>query len=323
VRFGGKSSRGGGADLFLKNRYLHHTLSAPSQLMSPSRICHIWAYQLIRHPLLAAKVVSGSYEDVSFVYTPPSTLDSCLQIANDHLSYGVGGEIDLISTYLNDARVLSSDRLAMLFVVAEGNSERYQIMLCTTHYVGDGMALHTFMNEFYTLLGSDKSVVELAALIESQLAVGQGLPASLEDRLPRTTSKLGSAIGLEEYRRSESKLVGGQCFPRNPIKKPRHTVVPTFPYTVEETKAILAACKSHGVTIAHAMFALCNVAWARRTAVSKAHPWWVLGDNSVRVWLALTMLAPQFDLLCAQSTTKHASTNVCQRILLPPRRRIL
>ncbi len=261
--------------------------------MSPSRILHIWTYQLLRHPLLAARVLASSYEDVSFVYIPPTTIAASLQIANDHLSYtATSGDANLIATYLIGDRTLSSSRLAMLFVDAplrltapspphcgeELKSDylaKYEVMLCTTHYLGDGMALHTFMNEFYTLLGSDKSTTDFATLIEAQLSEAQGLPASLEDRLPvlGDGSKLAVAVGMDEYRRSESKLVGGQCFLGNPVKKPRHTVVPTFPYTTEETKLILAKCKSHGVTIAHAMFALCNIAWSRRTHISQEHPW--------------------------------------------------
>jgi len=38
--------------------------------------------------------------------------------------------------------------------------------------------------------------------------------------------------------------------------------VPTLAYSAADTKRILGACKGKGVTVAHAMFALCNVAWS-------------------------------------------------------------
>lgn len=149
-------------------------------------------------------------------------------------------------------------------------------MLCATHYLGDGMALHTFMNEFYTLLGSDKSTFEFAKMIESQVGCLSTLPSSLEDRLPTTGdgSKLANAVGSDECARNDAKLVGGQTFPGAKVKQPRQTVVPTFAYSSEETKTILGSCKKNGVTIAHAVFALCNIAWARQTS-DKSMPWYV------------------------------------------------
>jgi hypothetical protein len=160
--------------------------------------------------------------------------------------------------------------------VSEG---KYEVMLCSTHFLGDGMALHTFMNEFYTLLESKHTVPSIQEEINSLLAqVNQSsnpsLPLPLEDRLPKlgNGSTLAGKVGKEELARSDSKLIGGQCFPGAKVKKERRTVVPTFPYTPEETKRILKKCKENGVTIAHAMFALCNLAWARCTE-NRVDPW--------------------------------------------------
>jgi hypothetical protein len=44
---------------------------------------------------------------------------------------------------------------------------------------------------------------------------------------------------------------------------PRHTIVPTVPFDPERTKKILKNCKAHGVSISAALFAICNIAWAR------------------------------------------------------------
>lgn len=164
--------------------------------------------------------------------------------------------------------------------------EKFEIMLCATHFIGDGMALHTFMNEFYTLLGSDKSVGDLEDMIEDQLYVPPcRLPLGLEDRLPGPGQRLAGqgeeeaqgqrlkkAVGDAAYDCSERRLVGGQSFPLAGRGRQRRTVVPTFAYTPEQTKRILSKCKANGVTIAHAVFALCNIAWTRLTGSSEM-PW--------------------------------------------------
>ena len=39
--------------------------------------------------------------------------------------------------------------------------------------------------------------------------------------------------------------------------------MPTVSFDEVKTKAILKACKAHGVSISAALFAVCNIAWAR------------------------------------------------------------
>jgi hypothetical protein len=59
-------------------------------------------------------------------------------------------------------------------------------------------------------------------------------------------------------------MQGGQVFPRKPPGSSRQTTVDTRIFGPKETATILKKCKSEGVTIAHAVFALVNVAWARK-----------------------------------------------------------
>lgn len=40
----------------------------------------------------------------------------------------------------------------------------FEFMLCAAHFIGDGMALHATANDFFGLLGSEKSNEELEAL---------------------------------------------------------------------------------------------------------------------------------------------------------------
>jgi len=256
--------------------------------MDPTRILHLWAYQLLHHPLLASRVVFNSYTDVSFAHSQPSSLRSALTRA-EALFVSTSSDGSMIDTYLNGPRTLGPTRLAMLHIGSPPFSSStdidpanqsdepkgtYEVMLCATHFLGDGMALHTFMNEFCSLLGSSRTTQDFAELIQAELATDPRLPSGLEDRLPLVGhgSNLASKVGTEEYKRSEGRLVGGQAFPPNAEKRERRTVVPTFAYTPEETKQILGACKARGVTVAHAVFALCNIAWARRTESGEA-PW--------------------------------------------------
>jgi hypothetical protein len=254
--------------------------------MSFSRLLHIWAYQLLRHPLLASQIQFDAYDSVSFVHTPHSSLASAIEHASDRFRISRAGN-GMISTYLNGPRILDNTRLSCLFLgtpspfsppsspCKEDNKAQYELMLCATHFLGDGMALHTFMNEFYTLVGGDKTTEDFVVLIlEALSSSARELPSSLEERLPFVGdgSRLAKAVGAEEYLRFEARLIGDQAFPRNSVKLERHTAVPTFGYTAEETKTILSKCKLRGVTIAHAMFALCNIAWSRRTSSTES-PW--------------------------------------------------
>jgi hypothetical protein len=272
--------------------------------MSFTRILHIWAYQLVRHPLLAARIQMNDYEDVSFVHSPPASVDQAMKLASERFRLSRAHDCDsgtdtnadtdatstspMILSYLNGPRTLSNDLLSCLFFgtrnpftsdASPGREEQkatYEFMLCATHFLGDGMALHTFMNEFYTLVGSDSSTADIAGLIDSAISEhrDRSLPRSLEERMPNVGNggKLARAVGKEEYLRSEARLMGDQVFAQNSTKRERRTIVPTFAYSAEETKKILANCKAKGVTIAHAMFALCNIAWSRR-ASSTVAPW--------------------------------------------------
>ncbi|ORX40986.1 hypothetical protein BD324DRAFT_647886 [Kockovaella imperatae] len=264
----------------VNDMYLHHRLTAPSHLVEPDRVFYLWAYQLLRHPLLASHLRVRSYEDVSFVFPHAKDVDSALAVAEDRFIYIDDDEsyrdVDVIDSYLNGPRTLSSNRLAALILADRG--DHHEFMLLSTHYLGDGMALHTFMNEFYTLLGSTKTSEDFLSMIQ-ELVVGEPsatIPGSLEDRIPQVGngSRFASTVGKIDNKANDDKLIGGQSFPSNSKKMDRRTVVPTFAYSPEETKRILGKCKENGVTIAHAMFALCNIAWARRVTNPDArqHP---------------------------------------------------
>lgn len=188
---------------------------------------------------------------------------------------------DVVDNYLNGPRTLNDASLSTLVFVGpafmtppsspgrKAPDTKYEFMLCAAHFIGDGMALHTFMNEFYTLLGSNLDVSDLEHMIDQQLDTIVPLPQGMEERF--TTGGLQDVAGRVALEQAENKLVGGQAFP-TVRGRPRRTVVPTFAYTADETKRILSRCKANGVTIAHVVFALCNIAWSRVNGSSPL-PW--------------------------------------------------
>ncbi len=164
------------------------------------------------------------------------------------------------------------------------------------HFLGDGMALHQFANDFFGLLGGEKSDDELREMLHEEWRVRWGnvpeevsscttvyiereltgpqqpvLPPALEDNMPMSASPFRRVAAKVDFELSQQKLLGGQTFPRR--KHPeRLTIVPTVSFPEDRTKAILKKCKTHGVSISAALFAMCNVAWARLGAGNREMP---------------------------------------------------
>jgi hypothetical protein len=231
---------------------------------------------LLRHPLLASSVYTSGYS-ARFVLERPTTLAQALRDATARFKYSHGAVVD---EYLNGPRTLHDAALSTLVFVApafvtppsspgRAAEHQYELLLCAAHFIGDGMALHSFMNEFYSLLGSDLDKRDLEDMVERQIDTPVALPQGIEERF--STGGLHDVAGRVALEQAEQKLVGGQAFP-TVRGKPRRTVVPTFAYTTDETKRILSRCKANGVTIAHVVFALCNIAWTRVNGASEL-PW--------------------------------------------------
>ena len=109
---------------------------------------------------------------------------------------------ELIDAYLNGPRTLSNSRLSYLVVshaerdpantlltppptpVPSAEHEpslasnhehglppsHFDILICAMHFIGDGMALHTFANDFFGLLGGVKSDAELEEMLRAEWA---------------------------------------------------------------------------------------------------------------------------------------------------------
>jgi len=279
----------------VNDMYLHLGFRASGYLVRRSRVSLVWAILRVRHPLLASKIEMYDYNDIRFVYTAHHSPRDALNNAENNMEYRYQSKDDLIDSYLNGPRTLSNDRLSFLIIsqpedkdgsllsppptptsqesVSECHIQDYELLICATHFLGDGMALHNFANDFFGLLGGPKSENELEAVLQHEWKRQWGndndcamvLPSAMEDRFPPLLGgnfrRLASRV---DFQNSQDKLIGGHSFPRR-SGLVRRTIVPTVPINVEHTKKILKNCKAHGVSISSALFAICNIAWARTT----------------------------------------------------------
>jgi len=144
------------------------------------------------------------------------------------------------------------------------------------------MALHQFAHEFFTLLGGQSSARDLEEILNSewierwgpQAVVSDILPCPIEESIPQFTGRFRRAVATIDFESTQSKLIGGQVFPKVSANE-RRTIVPTVSFDEDRTKAMLKACKAHGVSISAALFALCNIVWARMHPDGGESPMWV------------------------------------------------
>ncbi|GAA6031973.1 hypothetical protein JCM8097_003368 [Rhodosporidiobolus ruineniae] len=264
-------SRGQGIESGVNDMYLHLGFKAPSSLMTKDRILDAWTQIVSRHALLASSVEFNDYYDIRFRCEPPqNAAEARIKAASllDLRTHEDGNSY--LDAYLNGPRTLSDERLAYLVISTPSSSfssddtaaeQEYNLFLLSTHFLGDGMALHTTANEFFALLGASSTASPASP---ASPASRETLAPAMETNLvtPRSWGKLGWTSAQFEFNNSQSKLVGGHAFPRAKLGT-RKTLVPTVSYDAVKTKRILAACKAHGVSIATAAFALSNLAYVR------------------------------------------------------------
>lgn len=193
------------------------------------------------------------YDSARFVYVPPRSVAEALKEADEAASFRNAGKTALIDEYLNGPRMLGNDRLSYLVVGCTQSSERdlatpaqipklreteertmdgeecqFDILICATHFLGDGMALYTLANEFFMLLGgsspetvtgSFRTTEEIEVLLESAWERRWGgsppvpasaslvLSPSLEAALPPATSRFWRVAGKIDHQLSQRKLI--------------------------------------------------------------------------------------------------------------------
>ena len=113
----------------------------------------------------------------------------------------------------------------------------------------------------------------------------------MEDNISIKWSKLRSAAASVDFQMSQQRLVGGQAFPRRKHTE-RHTIVPTISFPEDRTKAMLKKCKAKGVSISAALFAVCNVAWARMGHGTKELPTLMYSALNLRPYFTVKRPSP-------------------------------
>lgn len=274
---------------------LHVGCVAPRGTFDRERVLVVLALLRIRHPLLASRVEMHSYHDIRFVYQPPRSVQDALDDAEASLQYRNQTKDELYNTFMNGPRILSQDRLSFLIISCPSPSSvksgkvNYDLLLCSTHFLGDGIALHRLTNDFFKLLGGTLTDEQLLLALTSEwqsrcLFQPPDLPTPLEDRLPHLNCRLSEQVARVDYHLSQEKLIGGHTFPRR-CKGPRKTITPLISLDNETTKNILKTCKSHGVSFSSALFALCNIAWAKTSGKNPRMPMMMYSAVNLRPYL--------------------------------------
>ncbi|KAF9060310.1 hypothetical protein BDP27DRAFT_1339876 [Rhodocollybia butyracea] len=244
----------------LNDMFLHASFTAKTAVMDPSRIALCWATVRSEHPLLMAKVIRDknleipeiSEDEPYFWFSPPTDpvkeAEECLVSTNS--SKG-----ELISNYLNGPRTLSDERMSYLVIststVPQVSDEEgtYDFFMCAPHFIGDGTSLHQCTHDLLTLLSSTRSNDELKrSLMQATYSVNE-LPPGFESRLSVPSNQFARAAAKINYLQIMHNEIGGHTLRRSQRLS-------------QETKYYPNA-KQHSVTVNHALFTLCNVAWGR------------------------------------------------------------
>ncbi|TDL25331.1 hypothetical protein BD410DRAFT_896234 [Rickenella mellea] len=282
--------------------FLHLSFRAPAHIMERARVRAAWALLRLRHPLMGATVRMETYDDVRLLYQRPESAECLLKDAERTVEFRYESEYQLIDSYLNGTRTLSDDRLSYLFVLTPPSStgvdtptsipdhasafeeqsdlcNEYTILICATHFIGDGIAIHMFGNEFFTTISSDLSTEDIEKTLDMEWEIKHSsmntikdvLPVPLEARLPPIEGKFRKAACKVDFKNSEDKLIGGHAIPRKKATS-AHSVFINVPFDEKRTRQILQTCKSNGVSVSNALFAICDIAWAKMTTPNPELP---------------------------------------------------
>ncbi|KAF7348532.1 hypothetical protein MVEN_01370700 [Mycena venus] len=288
--------------------FLHLAVRAPAHYFREERVRIAWSLIRRKNPLLMSKVIADR-NDLSiarFSFYPPRTPERALQEAAKALRFSQETKHELISAYMDGPRVLSDDYLSYLIISepeisSDNEVSQYDILMCAPHFIGDGTALHQSTHELLCLVTSEKTDAELVEELDVPLNWTDVLPFNVESRLSAPSSALGKAACKINYLQALSREIGGHAFSR--IQRgPKHTILQECEFSEAQTSIILAKCKAKGVTVNHALTALCNIAWARYTSQSLELPMMLYTAANLRSHLAAQSSASHWFLALAYFT---------------------
>ncbi|KAJ6495388.1 hypothetical protein C8R45DRAFT_823872 [Mycena sanguinolenta] len=267
------------------------TIHAPQYLVSPMRVHAAWAILRLRHSLMACRVEMqpGRYDEAQFALTPPSSPSQALAEATSSVRMldNISGA-ELSRTFLGGSRALSSECLSRLDVARHGQVSpgiyEFTIMVMFPHMISDGVVLQEYIQIILDLLGGSatpnglpRTDAELMRILTDEWTQYWGAQRHAQDAIAPATevripglaqSAFQRAAWTVDHQNIQRRFIGGHVFPRIKSTTTNFRLVQTQ-FDVSQTKAILAKCKSKGVSVASMDFGLCNLAWIRLCA---AHP---------------------------------------------------
>jgi len=140
------------------------------------------------------------------------------------------------------------------------------------------------------------------------------IPNSLESRFPPEGNKFRRAIAAIDFKESQEKKIGGHAFPRRSATR-HHSVVPTVVFDPQRTKIIINNCKSHNVSVAAALFSVCNISWAGLTPDKPEFPVMMSSALNLRPHLNATqgndsywfLACGKFHIILPSFVSKHVN----------------
>ncbi|KAJ7636962.1 hypothetical protein FB45DRAFT_789120 [Roridomyces roridus] len=272
-----------GSQNALGDMFLFLAFRSPSRYLRAERVEIAWSIIRRNNPLLMCKALADE-DNPRLSFSPPPTTEAALQEAASALHWSRANRDELISEYMDGPRKLSNDYLSYLIISEQGTDE-WNLLMCAPHFIGDGTALHQSTHELLALLSSEKTDAELIEQLSTPKIWIDLLPPSVESRLPVPRSRFARAVCKINYLQALSKEIGGHTLSR--IQRgPKRTLMEEREFTEEQTAAILSRCKANGVTVNHALVALCNIAWTRCTSQSPEIPMMLYTAANLRSHLA-------------------------------------
>ncbi|TFK35776.1 hypothetical protein BDQ12DRAFT_725811 [Crucibulum laeve] len=267
----------------LGDMFLHLAFKAPTGAMRRDRVIIAWAIIRRRHPLLMSRVIYDSTLNTPyFSFLPPASIRNALEEAERVLFFNNKKKDELIFEHMNGARVLSDEHLSHLVIstshvtptaAVDPDYQDYDLLMCAPHFLGDGTSLHQATHDLLSLLASPLTDSQLTEELYRDAEWAKVLPPAFETRIEVPTGALAKIASKVDFIKTLGKEIGGHTLARRQ-RGPQRTVIYETAFSEDETAVILKKCKSHSVTVNHAVVALCNMVWARNISNpdNKRHP---------------------------------------------------
>ncbi|KAG6911271.1 hypothetical protein DXG01_002110 [Tephrocybe rancida] len=283
----------------LGDMFLHLAFRAPQANVRQERVLNAWAVLRNRHPLLACNVTEEEANAPRFSFLAPAGMEDALNEARDALYFRHDSKEELISGYMNGQRTLSNIHLSYLVISSpnlaslstkdnEASDEcDYDLFMCAPHFTGDGTSLHQCTNDLLALLASSSSDEDLLASIDLAQSWIDRLPPAFETRCAVPRGQFPKGVSKVNFLMAREKEIGGHRFVRQQ-RAPQKTIFVERVFDENQTKTILKRCKANGVTINHAIEAVCGAAWAKVVNASNEHSKDVF-KNPVMIYTAINL----------------------------------